>query len=400
MKTGIILGLLLTGATFLQAQDSLTAKSADSQIKDDILKNLTSEHIDKNEQLTKQIQEFDQRLVAIDQKIQKENSSQKKVESLVERVQILEKKDETVVENVIGTYEHNYKAAVINLIFMDRELKPLVLFKASKDFFQGLSDVSNPMTYAGYQDWFKKFKEYMDKNKNSEATLAMLSNVLSVTGDIGKSIPLAGPVANSLLSGINSFIGSINKKETAFRAESQKMFELTAYLSQFTHERDLIENEWDEINKELDELQQAHNESINKNLELLNITRDVFNKNFANEQDANKRYEYVKVITDSISMKVRTERKANPDKWKTTFYQQMQTVQALKTRFGTLTFRIKENINKYGALIERYKGTNSPEIKSKMAELQTKLQNLNNAFDATFSPQAYIKSATTMYIVE
>ena len=396
MKTGFILGLFLLTTTCLLAQEV----SSDSQIKDDILKNLSSEQIAKNEILAKQLTELDQRLVAIDQKIQKESNSTKKVESLVERVQILEKKDVTVIENVISTYDHNYKAAIINLIFMDRELKPLILFKASKDFFASLSDISNPMTYAGYQQWFTKFKEYMDKNKNNDATLAMLSNVLSVTGDVGKSLPLAGPLANTLLSSINTFIGSIGKKETAFRTESQKMFELTAILSQFTHERDLIENEWDEINKELDELQQAHNESIDHNLTLLNIERPIFNHKFTNEQDANKRFEFVKVITDSISVKVKAEHKNNPDKWKTTFYQQMQTVQSLKVRFGTLTFRIKENINKYGALIERYKNINSPEVKTKMSELQVKLQNLNNAFDATFSPQAYIKSASTMYIVE
>ena len=117
-------------------------------------------------------------------------------------MQLLEKKDETVNENIVGAYDHNYKSAVINLVFMDRELKPLVLFNASREFFQGLSDVSNPMNYSGYNDWFLKFKAYMDKTKSKDANLAVLDNLLSLTGGLSKGIPLAGPVATSLMSGI------------------------------------------------------------------------------------------------------------------------------------------------------------------------------------------------------
>jgi len=386
----------------VQAQDStkVTTGANDSTLRAALLLDLTRQHSSNNEQITKQITELDQRLATIDKKIKEENNAQKKVESLVERVQILEKKEETVSENLVGTYDHNYKAAVINLVFMDRELKPLVLFNASREFFQGLADVSNPMNYAGYNDWFKTFKTYMDKTKSADANLLMLDNLLSLTGDLGKGIPLAGPVASSLIGGIGTFINSLGKKNKELRKQSQTMFELTAILSQFTHDRNLIETEWEQINKELDELQRLHNESLNKNLKILGIDRKDFDAAFANELDANKRFDYIKTLTDAIAKCVRQERKANPDKWKTTFYHQMQTVQSLKIRFGTLTFRIKENIAKYQDLIKKYQNSTSPELKIKMSELSLRLDKLNNAFDATFSPQAYIKSANQMYIVD
>jgi hypothetical protein len=398
----IIFALLFALPLSMKAQDSskVVNSSNDSLLRAALLLDLTRQHASNNQELTKQITELDQKLANIDKKIQSESNSQKKVESLVERVQLLEKKDETVSENVIGAYDHNYKSAVINLVFMDRELKPLVLFNASREFFQGLSDVSNPMNYSGYNDWFLKFKAYMDKTKSKDANLAVLDNLLSLTGGLSKGIPLAGPVATSLMSGIGGFITTFGKRDKAMREESEKMFQLTAVLSQFTHDRNLIESEWEQINKELDELQRLHNESLNKNLAILGITRKDFDSDFANELDANKRFDYIKALTVAIAKRVREERKANPDKWKTTFYHQMQIVQSLKVRFGTLTFRIKENIAKYQELIKKYQNSTLPEMKTKMSELSISLEKLNNAFDATFSPQAYIKSANQMYIVD
>lgn len=402
MKKRLFTIAFMALCSLAQAQDTtkIATSSNDSTVRAALLVELTQQHQSANQALTKQITELDQKLATIDKKIQTENNAQKKVETLVERVQILEKKDSTLSENLVGAYEHNYKAAVINLVFMDRELKPLVLFNASREFFQGLSDVSNPMNYAGYNDWFKKFKAYLDKSKSTDANLAMLDNLLSLSGDLSKGLPLAGPVANSLMGGIASFISTFGKKEKEMRKESQAMLDLTAVLSQFTHDRNLIETEWEQINKELDELQRLHNEAIERNLSILRINRKDFDKDFANELDANKRFDYIKTLTTTISQRVREERKSNPDKWKTTFYHQMQTVQSLKIRFGTLTFRIKENIAKYQELIKKYQNSTLPEMKTKMTELNARLEKLNNAFDATFSPQAYIKSANQMYIVD
>jgi hypothetical protein len=76
----------------------------------------------------------------------------------------------------------------------------------------------------------------------------------------------------------------------------------------------------------------------------------------------------------------------------------MVTVQNLKIRFGTLTFRILENLDKYKGLIKKYK--QDEYLKDKVDQLDLKLNLVRNSFESTFNPQDYIKASNEMYIVE
>jgi len=393
--------LAITLGKSILAQDSLkvVTNSNDSLLRAALLGEMSKQHNANNELLNRQLTDFDKKLQLIDKKIENENNSQRKVEALVERVQILEKKEVANVDNLISVYEHNYKAAVVNLVFMERELKPLVLFDASRDFFSGLGDACNPTNYRGYNEWFNKFKAHIEQNKSKVRTFALIDQAMKLSGSVGKDfVPLAGPLANQFLNGIGDFIVSLGKKNKALIAESEQMFKLSAILSQFVHERDLIENEWESINKKLDELQKLHTECLKENFIILGIEEQDFRKNFANEMDANRRFDYIRNMTQKIKERIKSEKDKNPDKWKTLFYQQMQTVKSLKIRFGELTFRIKENITKYQGLIQKYAQSELPEMKENMNKLATKLERLNSSFDATFNPQAYIKAADRMYI--
>ena len=387
--------------SYIFAQDSLkvATNSNDSLLRAALLGEVNRQHNASNDLLNRQLTDFEKKIQLIDKKIENESNSQRKVEALVERVQILEKKETANLDNLISVYEYNYKAAVVNLVFMERELKPLVLFDASRDFFAGLGDACNPSSYSGYNDWFNKFKTHIEQNKSKVRSFALIDQAMRLTGGVGKDfLPLAGPLANQFLQGIGDFIVSLGKRNKALIAESEQMFKLTAVLSQFVHERDLIENEWESINKKLDELQKLHSESLKENFAILGISAQDFRDNFANEMDANRRFDYIRNLTQKIKERVKTEKDKNPDKWKTTFYQQMQTVKSLKIRFGELTFRIKENIGKYQGLIQKFVQSDIPEIKANMNKLATKLERLNSSFDATFNPQAYIKAADRMYI--
>ena len=283
---------------------------------------------------------------------------------------------------------------------MERELKPLVLFNSTKDFFGTLSEVSNPMNFKGYKAWFEQFKLFIEDNKKKTASLEIVDKMLSLGGEKTQAIPIAGPIAHALFEGISMFINSLGKKDEKLREESMKMFELTAMLSQFVHERDLIEHNWVNLNKELDELQKLQAQCLSENLELLNISSADFHKEFTEQTDANKYFEYIKKVTSNIEQLIKKEHSERPEKWKTRFYYQMQAVQSLKMRFGNLTFRIKENIAQYQNLISKYTKSDIPEMKEKMKDLANKLERLNNAFDKQFSPQAYIRAASQMYIVD
>ena len=94
-------------------------------------------------------------------------------------------------------------------------------------------------------------------------------------------------------------------------------------------------------------------------------------------------------------MPIQLERMEN---WKQDYYNQMVNVQNLKIRFGTLTFRIMENLDKYQALINKYKDDEF--LKTRVAELGLKLNMVRNSFESTFNPQEYIRASNEMYIVE
>jgi hypothetical protein len=255
------------------------------------------------------------------------------------------------------------------------------------------------MNYPGFNDWFNGYKSYVDQNKRTEAKLMVVDRFMSLAGNFSKGIPLAGPLTSTLIDGVSLFVNSMKRNDPR-REQSMKMIELIALLSQFGHDMLEIENEWEAINKELAELQRIQNDCLQQNFQLLGIRSSDFERQFTRQMDANKRIEYVKEITKIVRERVKTEREKNPEKWKTVFHYQMQQVQSLKIRFGNLTFRIKENIEEYKTLITKYSNVGNADIASRMKDLQTKLERLNSSFDATFSPQSYIESATQMYIVD
>jgi len=178
-----------------------------------------------------------------------------------------------------------------------------------------------------------------------------------------------------------------------------KMLKLTTSIAQFTHDKDLIETEWEAINKSLNELKELQNEAMEDNLiEILGIKKNSFSENFTNETDAKKRTQYILDISKIAENKIVEERKNNPENWKQGYHDQMLSVQNLKIRFGTLTFRILENLDKYEELIQKYQ--NDPFLRDEMKNLKLKLDLVRNSFESTFNPQEYIKASNEMYIVE
>ena len=368
-------------------------------VTDLVLTELNRERLIQRENLDFRIKEIDSKISNLDESLKNTSSSAEKVEKLVERVQILEEKQSELDKNVVSVYKYNYSSAVLNLASMEREIKPLNLFNSSREFYTTLDRVSNPMTYEGYAAWFKEFEKYIEANKKDEARLAALSHILNVTGNLAEGTPFTGMFAGSLFDGIGSFINSLGKRNKDLREKSMKMFKLTTTVSQFTHDKDLIETEWKAITKSLDELKELQDKAMEKNIvDILGVDRQEFQKNFTDETDAKKRTQYILNISKIAENKIGEEKNRNPENWKQEYYNQMVTVQNLKIRFGTVTFRIMENLSKYKTLINKYR--NDENLKDGVAQLDLKLDLVKNSFESTFNPQDYIKASNEMYIVE
>lgn len=368
-------------------------------VTDQVLTELNRERLLQRENLDFRIKQIDSKITSLDESLKNTSSASEKVEKLVERVQILEEKQSELDKNVVSVYKYNYSSAVLNLASMEREIKPLNLFNSSREFYTTLDKVSNPMTYPGYTAWFKEFEKYIEDNKKDEAKLAALSHLLNVTGNLAEGTPFTGMFAGSLFDGIGLFVNSFGRRDRDLKEKSMAMYKLTTSVSQFTHDKDLIETEWKAITKSLDELKELQDVAMEKNIvELLGIDRADFKKNFTDETDAKKRTEYILNISKIAENKIAEEKSTNPENWKQDYYTQMVAVQNLKIRFGSLTFRILENLDKYKTLITKYR--NDEFLKDRVAQLDLKLDLVRSSFETTFNPQNYIKASNEMYIVE
>jgi hypothetical protein len=381
-----------------QQVDSL-AVSLENSLKQSLLKSIELKTDSLNNDLGTKLSDLDRRIQLLDQSMEITTNERQLVDKLIERVKLIEDFQQAEKESELNIYKGNYQSAIINLVSMERELKPLLLFNSTREFFNTLNNIGNPTQYPGFNDWFRGFQSYVNENKESSSTLGVVSNLMNLTGNLSAGTPIFGAFSQTLFMGMSTYVDQLgsNKKTQDLRDRSQKMFELVTEIGQFTSDKDLVETEWDAINVELGELKKLYESNLEKNLEILGIRRNDFNRRYTNENDANKRYQYLNELTEIISKKVAEEKNQNPKNWKNTFFYEMSEIQSLKVRFGTITFRISENIGKYNDLTAKYK--KSQYLGTKIIDLEAKLLNMKNSFDKTFSPLDYINSANKMYKV-
>jgi hypothetical protein len=380
------------------AQQDSIALSLEQTLKNSLLRSIELKTDSLNNDLGAKLSDLDLKIQMLDKSLEQTTNEQLLAEKLVERVKLIEDFQHAEKESELNVFKGNYQSAVINLVSMERELKPLTLFNTTREFFTSLKSISNPTSYPGFNDWYGGFKAYVNENKNTSATLGVVSNLMSLTGDLSAGTPIFGTFSQALFMGMSNYIDNLGgRKNNDLKEQSQRMFELVAELGQFTSDMNLIETEWEAIDVELEELKKLYEQNLAKNLGLISVKKEDFERRYTSENDANKRYQYLNELTETISSRVNREREENPKNWKNTFYYEMTEIQSLKVRFGTITFRISENINKYSNLIDKYK--NSTHVGPKMNELEFKLNNLRNSFDKTFSPLDYINSANKMYKV-
>lgn len=394
MKLKLLLAILFVTIY----QTSIGQEISDKEVKESVIKEINSERANEiaisEQQITKSQITIDQLNIQSSQL--KKNKD--KIENLLKRIDALEDKNKAIQAKETSLYSSNYQTAVINLAFLESDLKPLNLFQSSRKFFTSLNSISNPMNYPEYKEWYMEFKDYINKQKNREIKLSVLNDMLTVTSDLTKETPLTGPLVGILFDGIAKFIGTLGRSKRKLREQSEKMMSLTMILGQYSNEIKLIENEWDEIDESLAELQALYNEYITYNLGLINESKSNYELNFVNETDGMKKLTYLNNLRDLANKKVISEKNGTPNNWKPTFYYEMEKVQALKIRFGEITKRIQQNFEEYSDLILRYE--KSPLLKINMAELKEKLENLKENFSESFNPENYIKNANTMYKID
>ncbi|MBZ4187578.1 hypothetical protein [Niabella beijingensis] len=377
------------------AQDSSVAgaQSLRDKVLDDIQKNFTT----KTKSFDSTVSQLDQRMSALDKSINESKDVKDKADKLVLRVQAVEEKQKALEQNELNIFQANYQSAMVNLVSMEREIKPLVLFNSTKAFFNSLSETGNPMNYDGYTKWYNSYAAFVKEKKTESPVLNVTSNLLTFASGFSKGVPVTGPITSALFTSMTSYIDNIGKKEKALKAQSEEMLTLTMKISQFNFDNGQIENEWEAITTELQDLQKKYDKSLKENLGIIKITPADFDNNFSKQNDAEKRYQYLTRLRDEAARFVSNEKKSNPKEWRQAAYIQMNDVQSLKQRFGQVTFRISQNLLKYKELFDKYRS--DPQLGSRIKDLEIKMKELQESFDKTFDPLEYINSANRMYKV-
>lgn len=393
----LLLGLLVGQLALAQAQSPDTTLSSDKNIRNKVLSDIQDNLDKKTKDIDQTLSKLDNKVDSLDVAIAATRDAREKADKLLLRVQALEQKQQAIEENELYVYQANYQSAIINLVSMDKEIQPLLLFNSAKSFFSTLNETADPMKYPGYEDWYKKFYAYIEKEKDHDPALNVLHDMVQITGNITSATPIAGPVCQALFLGIDNYITSLGSKHKELRDESQRMFLLTAKLSQFDYDKDLIEQQWEIVTDDLNKMQIHYDTILNQNLALLKVSREDYTRRFTKETDADQRYQFLTELRKRASNLVTDRRTADIKNWKQPIYYELMDVQSLKLRFGELTFEIRGIIGRYNDLVFKYK--NDPEIGLKVQALGVKLDAMSDTFDSAFDPTEYINSATRMYLV-
>jgi hypothetical protein len=383
--------LIFIGFHSIAQTDSLN----DKQIKDKVLQEIQQSLDKRTMSVDSTVGKLDQRLDALDKSIAATKDANVKADKLFLRVQALEDKQKAIEQNELNIYQANFQSAIVNLVSMDREIKPLILFNTTKTFFDQLDAAGNPLNYDGYRNWFAGFNKYIKDNKNNEPTLELSSNLLTFAGCTTQAVPVVGPISSVLFASMSTYVSSISKKNKELREQSKEMITLTMKISQFDYDKQETEHEWKVITDELNNLQSLYQNILTKDLSLLNVNTTEFREQFTNESDADKRYQYLTVLRQKASNYVLQQTNNNPKDWKEYIYYPMMDVQSTKNRLGKITFDINENIIRYDDLFNKYK--NDSQIGGQITNLQGKLNDLKNTFDKAFDPLDYISSTAKMY---
>jgi len=385
--------VLFTTSCFAQI-DSI---KREMNLRDKVLNDIQNNFDSRNKTLDSTVTKLDQRLSSLDKSIAQSRDANDKADKLQQRVQAVEEKQKAIEQNELNLFQANYQSAMVNLVSMDREIKPLLLFNSTKSFFNALSETGNPMNYDGYTKWYNQYAAYVKDKRAESPVLNVTSNLLSFAGNFTKGAPVTGPITSALFSSMTTYIDNIGKKEKALKEQSEQMLTLTMKISQFNYDNDRIENEWESITAELQDLQTKYDKSLKENLSIIKTSPADFQANFSKENDAEKRYQYLTRLRDEAAKFVSEERTKNPKDWRQKAYVQMNDVQSLKQRFGQVTFRISQNLLKYKELFDKYKA--DPQLGARVKDLEIKMKELQESFDKTFDPLEYINSANRMYKV-
>ena len=387
-----LMATLLSVSAFAQ-NDSLRSIIAD-QIKNERNEelNILRTELKRNES---EISKLTEELSAISKRKTKEKveAMEKLQVALDNRIRFLEESPKTEIG-------FNGQLAFTELLSIQRDIQPADLFLQSQNFFSEMGTISNLQDYENFKSWKKEYDDYYERKKGSDKTLEFVNKSLGLVTDASNKVPLYGSIVNTATSGISTLLTSLGSRHKELAEKTPDMLELLSTIGQFEQQKSIIDHEWTLINKELEQLKEENIELLESQLDFYGLDRDSYKKEYLKATLDHDRDEYKQECRKQIQSSLADMDKDPNSKWLEDVEIYMYKVQSLRLRFGELTSRMLNNIDKYQELIAIFSDNSKfpIEFTNKLANVSSSLQSVRSTFYKSFNPAKYIQDSTIMYL--
>lgn len=316
-------------------------------------------------------------------------SIQEKTESRLKKLEIKQKTEIRL----------NGQLAFIELLSVQRDIKPAELFLKSQSFFNNLGDISNIKNYDAFNEWNKEYTKWYNRQKKNNAVATIITNSLNIVSDISNKVPLYGSISQTITSGLTSIVSGLGKKDKALKSKTPDMINLLNIIGQFEQQKSIIDYEWALINEELKQLKKENKILLQNQFDYYSVNSVDFEEEYMKATLDKQRDAFKEKCLIKINEKI-AQFEANKNKaWLGDVETYMYKVQSIRMRFGQLTSRMLSNIDRYKNLIEIFNKNNYPaEFTKKVSNLSKSLEDVRNTFYDSFNPATYIEDSATMYI--
>jgi hypothetical protein len=389
MKKHLLSLFLITSFLVSNAQENNISEQIKTE-RDVELNNLQLDLVNNKTKITDLTEQLSQLSVKqYGKKIELQEQIQKELDN---RIKFLEESPKIKIKS-------NGQLAFTELIKIQKDIQPAKLYLSSNGFYTKLGKFDNLQNYSEFTSWKLDYDTWYKKRKGSDLTFDFINKTISLISDASNDIPLFGSISQSVTSGVTLILSNLKGRDKNLMSKTPQMLMLLNSIGQFESEKSILDNEWKTIDSELRELQTEYKMLVDNQITFYDIDRTKYQSflsaTLGSDIDNFKVYSRKKVAA-----KLKSLENGNNQNWMGNVETYMYQVQSIRIRFGELTGRMLNNIEKYEKLFSKYTDPNkfSSEFVSKAKDLKLDLKQVKENFILQFKPNKYIEDSAVMYI--
>ena len=387
--------LICSFPVFSQVADTTSISEQIKTERDNQLKDL-NEKLKRNEE---EVNRLTDKLNAADNR----NSSDKEKINDLEKLQMaLDSRLKFLEEGPKTKINLNGQLAFTELLSIQRDIQPLDLFVSSQTFYTQLGNIGKIQNYSTFTSWKKDYDIWYNRQGKDDQMMEVINSSLNMISAVGSNVPLYGTMVATASSGITALVTAIGKREKDLSEKTPAMLKLLNVTSQFENQKAIIDHEWAQINKELEQLQKENAALLEDQMNYYGISMLDYKRKYLNATLDIDRETFKNECRKAISEKIMLQESSQntKGKWLGKVETYMYKVQSLRLRFGQLTSRMLVNMEQYENIISVYSdSTRFPaEFTTQINGLNNSLKSLKNKFYTSYNPAKYIEDSAVMYI--